>query len=91
MIVLSIIRGHIARNEIFKEDMLSFLKIFLIRKGEKMLEILVFFGSIGLVLSIGYTIKLFTAKKDHLPDIDCGRILDKDGKPTRQTTYVIDL
>ena len=56
-----------------------------------MLEILVFIGSILLTFSMGYTIKLFNSKQDHLSDIDCGRILDENGKPSRQTTSVINI
>jgi len=56
-----------------------------------MLEILVFIGSMLLIFSVSYTIKLFTSKEDHLPHIDCGRILNAEGKPERQTTPVINL
>lgn len=56
-----------------------------------MLEFLLFIGSIVLIFSIGYTIKLLTSKQEHLSDIDCGRILDINGKPVRQTTPVINI
>jgi len=55
-----------------------------------MFELFLFFSSLLLILSISYTLKIFKSSKNYSV-YDVGRIVDKNGKPTRQIIDVVDI